>query len=170
MIIVTFIDIDHYIIPDRFSIGLIIAGLILSPLKLYPLNSFDIYGVLATTRYYTLLNSALGILIAGGIFFIIFWVADLYYSRKGIEAFGFGDVKLAAGIGAILGWKIGVFMLFASFFIGALIAAPIMIIGGKKTKDQIPFAPSICLAGILSFLFGGQIINWYFNLNLLNLY
>ncbi len=165
MIIVTFIDIDHFIIPDRFSIGLIIAGPIFSLFNFYPLNHPELYHIFIGEWYKPLLNSLSGIAVAGGIFLFIFIAAEFYYSRKGIEAFGFGDVKLAAGIGAFLGWKIALFMVFFSFVIGILFALPAMIIQKKGTKDQIPFAPAICVSGILSFLLGSEFISWYVNLN-----
>jgi len=165
MIIVMFIDIDHFIIPDRFSIGLIISGLILSAvIPFYPLNISYFYDNLATAWQLRLLNSFLGVLTGGLIFFIIFISAYFYYSRKGIDAFGFGDVKLAAGIGAFLGWKLTLFMIFAAFFIGGIIALPLVLFGRAGAKTQMPFAPAICISAILAFLCGISIINWYLNL------
>ncbi|HPP88767.1 MAG TPA: prepilin peptidase, partial [bacterium] len=134
MIIVFFIDIDHCIIPDRFSIGLIVAGLLLSFTGFYPLNSEKLYIGLIENNYLFFANSLLAVIIAGAIFFVIFWASNKYYAKQGIEAFGFGDVKLAAGIAAFLGWKLAVFMLFFSFFIGALISLPFMMINKKKLK------------------------------------
>jgi len=161
MVIVAFIDIDHYIIPDRFSIGLIILGPALAFLNFYPLSDSSIYFNFSGAWYRPALNSLLGIAAAGGIFLVIFISAELYYSRKGIEAFGFGDVKLAAGIGAFLGWKLALFMIFSSFFIGIIFALPALILQKKGVKDQMPFAPAICVSGIFSYLLGGEILAWY---------
>ena len=166
MICIIFIDIDHYIIPDRFSFGLMVSGLLLASFNSPPLNSNFLYGSLSKLWYMRTLNSLYGLLVGGGVFLLIFYSAELYYSRKGIEAFGFGDVKLAAGIGAFLGWKLIFLMMFSSFFIGALLSIPAILFGGKGLKSQIPFAPAMCIAGILVFLFGENLYSFWSNFGL----
>jgi leader peptidase (prepilin peptidase)/N-methyltransferase len=162
MIIVTFIDIDHYIINDRFSIGLFFFGILISSLSIYPLNLAYLYSSYLTGVWYKLmLNSLIGGLTGGGIFFLIFFISNKYYEKQGIEAFGFGDVKLTLGIGTILGWKLTLVMIFLSFFCGIALAVPSMIFSGKGLRSQIPFAPAICVSTLFTYVYGEKIINWY---------
>jgi leader peptidase (prepilin peptidase)/N-methyltransferase len=163
MIAVTFIDIDHYIIPDRFSIGLIILGFAVSPLDRYPLNLSHIYSGLSYEWQMRVLNSAIGAAAAGGIFYMIYYLSNLYYSKKNMEAFGFGDVKLAAGIGAVLGWKFALCVLFFSFVFGVIMAIPLMLFGNKGMKDQMPFGPAICISALFTVFAGEHIIDFYSN-------
>lgn len=73
-------------------------------------------------------------------------------------AMGFGDVKLAAVLGAILGWQSLLVALFFSFLIGAVFGIISRVMGGDR---QIPFGPYLALGGVLALFFGADIISWY---------
>jgi leader peptidase (prepilin peptidase)/N-methyltransferase len=68
------------------------------------------------------------------------------------EAMGFGDVKLLAGIGALLGWEATVFSIFLSSATGALVGLALIAFGKKDLQGRIPYGPYIAL-GALVWLF-----------------
>lgn len=159
LIIATFVDIKHRIIPDELSIGGIILGFSLNVIRgvnLQPL-SFN---------HWPALNSLLGIFIGGGIIFLTGFLFDLIYfkllKRPPIqgetESMGGGDVKLLAMIGAFLGWQGAVL----TFFIAPFFAAIIGIINLKVRKDHtIPYGPFLSLAAVLSLFWANKIINLF---------
>ncbi len=77
------------------------------------------------------------------------------------EAMGMGDIKLAAGIGAFLGWKIGLISFFMSFLLGAVIVIILLLTHVKKGKDKIPFAPFLIGAALISLFLGDRLLYFY---------
>ncbi|MFW6130928.1 MAG: prepilin peptidase [Atribacterota bacterium] len=141
LIIISFIDLKERIIPNVLSLPLIPIGFILS-FFLKRLSPVD---------------SLLGILAGGGSLLIIA-IAGTYLFKK--EAMGGGDIKLAAMIGAFLGWKLTLLSLFLGFFLGSVIGV-IVLVTTKSKSDIIPFGPFIALGAMLSIFWGPAIINWY---------
>jgi len=142
LIIIAFIDLQEQIIPDIISLPGIVIGLILS--FIVPYMSF--------------INSALGALVGGGIILIIAWVGSIIFKK---EAMGGGDVKLAAMIGAFLGWRYTIISLFLGFFIGALVGIILILSKIKSKEDMVPFGPFIVLGSIITLLWGEKILAWY---------
>jgi len=141
LIIISFIDLKERIIPDVLSLPFIFIGFILS-FFLKTLSPID---------------SLLGILAGGGSLLIIA-IAGTYLFKK--EAMGGGDIKLAAMIGAFLGWQLTLLALFLGFFLGSIIGVIVLIIN-KGKSDIIPFGPFIALGAMLSIFWGQAIIYWY---------
>jgi leader peptidase (prepilin peptidase) / N-methyltransferase len=141
LIIISFIDLKERIIPDVLSLPFIAIGFILS-FFLKSLSPVD---------------SLLGILVGGGSLLIIA-IAGTYLFKK--EAMGGGDIKLAAMIGAFLGWQLTLLSLFLGFFLGSIIGVIVLIINKGKT-DIVPFGPFIALGAMLSIFWGQAIIHWY---------
>lgn len=103
-----------------------------------------------------IIQSALG----GGIGLVLFLVIVLI-SRGGM---GWGDVKMAALIGLVIGFPSILVVLFLAAILGGLIAGILLLFKVKKRKESIPFAPFLSLATIATLLFGGSILNWYLGL------
>ena len=141
LIIISFIDLKERIIPDVLSLPFIAIGFIVS-FFLRTLSPID---------------SLLGILAGGGSLLIIA-IAGTYLFKK--EAMGGGDVKLAAMIGAFLGWQLTLLSLFLGFFLGSIIGVIVLIIN-KGKSDIVPFGPFIALGAMLSIFWGHAIIHWY---------
>ena len=159
LIIATFVDIKHRIIPDELSIGGMILGFILNVIKGLKLEPFSFNPKIA-------FNSFLGILIGGGIIFLSGFLFDLVYFKllkkppiQGeTESMGGGDVKLLAMIGAFLGWQ----RVLLTFFIAPFFAAVIGIINLKVRKDHtIPYGPFLSLAAVLSLFWANKIISLF---------
>lgn len=141
LIVITFIDMQHQIIPDVISLPGIGIGLVIS--YFLPLG---------------MLNSAVGILLGGGGLFLI---AISYQAITGREGMGGGDIKLLAMIGAFLGWQSIIITIFAGSFVGSVIGTILMIAKGKDSKYAIPFGPFLAGGAIISLFFGKILINWY---------
>lgn len=142
LIIITFIDLNKQIIPDVISLPGIGVGLILS----------------FFVPYISFINSALGVLVGGGIILAIGLAGSVIFKK---EAMGGGDVKLAAMIGAFLGWKYTIISLFLGFFLGALVGIFLILSKIKSKEDMVPFGPFIALGSLITLLYGEKIITWY---------
>ena len=146
LVVITFIDIEHQIIPDEISLPGIFVGFVLS---------FFLKG-------HSWLNSLLGILLGGGSLLL---VAYLYNKLTGKDGMGGGDIKLLAMMGAFLGWKAIPFIIFASSLFGSLIGVSIMVLQKKDSKLAIPFGPYLAFAAVLYIFYGKPLIRWYLDLS-----
>src|SRR5680860_1649963 len=142
LIIIAFIDLDEEIVPDVISVPGIVIGFIIS----------------FFVPYISFINSALGIVVGGGIILIIGLAGSVIFKK---EAMGGGDVKLAAMIGAFLGWRYIIISLFLGFFLGALAGIILILSKIKKREDVIPFGPFIVLGSFITLFWGEKIISWY---------
>ncbi|MEL7568045.1 MAG: prepilin peptidase [Dehalobacterium sp.] len=137
LLIISFIDIDHYRIPDPLIIIGLGAGI-----------AFQIF-----IPFQPLINALLGFFTGGGILFLI-----ALLSRGGM---GGGDIKLGALIGLFLGWKLMLLSLFLAAFLASTAGICLMILKKKSRKDAIPFGPFLSLAAFISLLRGNYLISWY---------
>ncbi len=96
-------------------------------------------------------------LISGAIGFAILLVPALI-SRRGM---GWGDVKMAALIGLVVGFPLVFVALFMGIVLGGLVAVLLLLLKKKKRKEAIPFGPFLSLATIATLLWGSDILNWY---------
>jgi len=142
LIIIAFIDLNEQVIPEVISLPGIVIGLILS----------------FFVPYILFINSALGIVIGGGIILITRLAGSVIFKK---EAMGRGDIKLAAMIGAFLGWRYIIISLFLGFFLGALAGIVLILSKIKSREDAIPFGPFIVLGSFITLLWGEKIMTWY---------
>ncbi len=145
LLVITFIDVDHQIIPDVIT---------LPGIPLFFAASFALPKI-------TLVESILGILIGGGSLFLVAW---LYHVLTRKEGMGGGDIKLLAMMGAVIGWKGVFFTIFVASAIGTVAGLLIILKTRKTMKLAVPFGPFLAIGGIAYILFGPQLIAWYFNL------
>lgn len=145
LVVITFIDLDHQIIPDEISLPGIVAGFVFS--FFLPWSGW--------------LNSVLGILLGGGSLFLVAWG---YEKLTGKEGMGGGDVKLLAMMGAFLGWRSVPFIIFAASLVGSVIGMAVMAIQKKDVKLAIPFGPFLAFGAILYIFYGRQLITWYLSI------
>jgi len=142
LIVITFIDFDHQIIPDVISLPGIILGF---------LFSFIPGGI-------TWSDSLTGILLGGGIFYA---VAFLFYFLFKKEGMGGGDIKLLAMIGAFLGWKSVPFVIFASALVGAVAGISFIILTKSEKGIPIPYGPYLAIAALIYLFYGERIVSFY---------
>jgi leader peptidase (prepilin peptidase)/N-methyltransferase len=145
LLIVTFIDIDHRIIPNVITLpGIPIC--------------FAASFALPTITYK---EALLGILIGGGSLFLVAWIYSLITKKEGM---GGGDIKLLAMMGAIVGWQGVLFTIFVASLVGTLAGLAAMLQSRKGMKLAVPFGPFLSIGSITYAFFGTPLIDWYFNL------
>ncbi len=134
MICATFIDLDHMIIPDRFSVGGMLLGVLLA--GLIPAMHGEL-GIDAAARARSVVSALQGALIGSA---SVYWLATLASLALRKEAMGEGDVKLVGAIGAFCGWQGGVFALFGGATLGSIVLLPIMLYQAifKKKPSGVP--------------------------------
>lgn len=155
LILGTFIDFEHLIIPDRITIGGIITGLALSAVLPSLHNE--------TTVLRSLLSSSIGALVGWMILWLIAIVGKMIFKK---EAMGFGDVKLLAAIGAFFGTKAVLFTIFVSSLAGSIVGITLVAVSKTRMQSRIPYGPYIALAAIIWMLWGPHIWQMYVDLML----
>jgi len=140
LIMIFFIDLENFIIPD--SLNFIIMGLAL--LKNF-LPNFN------TSLIHEINQSIIG----GMVGYLSIWlIIYLYKTFKKIDGMGFGDAKLMAGIGLLFGWQSIPFILFVASILGLIFVVPSLIKKQKTMRTEIPFGPFIIVACLIYFAQG----------------
>ena len=140
-IIIFFIDLKHYIIPNILTFPLMILGF---------LKSFNTD---LNSLFPNYINS-----LAGGIFgYGVIWSIIFFYKQlKNKEGMGLGDAKLLAVIGFWFGWIAIPFVIFSSSIVALILVIPSLLNKTRKLSSQIPFGPYIIVGCILYMLFINQ--------------
>jgi leader peptidase (prepilin peptidase)/N-methyltransferase len=149
LLVISIIDMQLRIIPDVISLPFIIVGVFVQLFENWgnPLTALSVSG--------------LGVLIGGGSLLLI---AEVFSRIKKVEAMGGGDIKLAAMLGAFLGWKALLFIFFVSSLLALTYATVSMLMGkGGFRNRTIPFGPFLSMAAMIYWLYGKPITDWYFS-------
>ncbi|WP_076921902.1 A24 family peptidase [Pseudoalteromonas sp. SK20] len=144
LVALTFIDIDHMLLPDQLTLPLLWLALIASVMGYTIAPSDAIIG--AACGYLSLWS--------------VFWLFKLITGKEGM---GYGDFKLLAVFGALLGWQSLLTIILLSSVVGAVIGIALLSIQGKDKATPIPFGPYLAIAGWIAMLWGSQLQNSYFN-------
>lgn len=149
-IMLTLFDLKWFLLPDK----------IVYPLLVLVVSERVLYAILQTDAN-LIRETVLGIVVGGGVFWLLFQISD----GKWI---GGGDVKLGFLLGAAVGgpFKAMLIIFFASC-IGSLYGIPMMLAKRLKRTSHIPFGPLLMAAAYVVFLFGDRVVHWYNNLFLL---
>lgn len=153
LILATFVDLDHMIIPDRVSIGGIVAGVALS--ACFP--SLHEVGTVTGALLRSLGGAAAG-------FFSLWGVALLGRMVFKKEAMGFGDVKLLGAMGAFFGWRAVFFIIMMSSLVGSIVGITLIASRHTSLQARIPYGPFLALAALLWLLWGPAWWEWYVTL------
>ena len=145
LIVCSFIDFDHMILPDVFTLSGVVIGLIGAALN--PDREF--------------LPALAGVLLGGGFLYLIAWLYLLWRKEEGM---GGGDIKLLAWIGAVLGWSAVPFVILASSVIGSVVGLTLAIRTKAGLRSEIPFGPYLAGAAILHLLGASVLAEWYLGL------
>ncbi len=146
-ICLTFIDLDHHLLPDQLTLFLLWLGLIASVFSIFVSPQDAIFGAIA------------GYLI----FAATQWIFALTTGKVGM---GQGDYKFLAALGAFLGWKmLPLIILFASLS-GVIFTLTYMLIKRHFKSMPLPFGPYLAVAGWVALLWGREIMQYYLELNL----
>ena len=141
-VIIFFIDLKHYIIPNVLTFSLMIIGF----LKSFDPNLNPIFP--------NFINSLIG-----GIFgYLIIWSIIYFYKQiRNKEGMGLGDAKLLSAIGFWFGWISIPFVIFLSSIIALLFVIPSLMKKSKKLSSQIPFGPYIIIGTLIYLIFESNI-------------
>jgi leader peptidase (prepilin peptidase)/N-methyltransferase len=152
LIALTFIDVDHQLLPDSLTLPLLWIGLLLSlwaplgvgaPIPMDPRSS--IIGAIAG--------------------YVSLWsVYHLFRLLTGKEGMGYGDFKLFAALGAWLGWKMLLPIILIAAAVGAVVGIAILALRGQNRSTPIAFGPFLATSGWLMLMFGQQLLASYLGL------
>lgn len=146
LICVAFCDYENMEIPDELQIVLLICGVV-------------------SLLYGDASSHVFGFLLGGGFFFIF---SALFYLIRRKEGLGFGDIKLMAVLGLLLGLKATIVTIILSTISGAIVLSVVALINAKKNVDKevkcYPFAVFIVPAAMIALFVGDIIANWYLSL------
>ena len=145
LVVVTFIDLEHQIIPDVITLPGIVIGFI---------ASFFIPG-------FGWLNSLIGIVAGGGSLLLVAYGYQAITKKDGM---GGGDIKLLAMMGAFFGWKAILFIIFSASLVGSVTGISLMVARKRDSSLAIPFGPYLASAAVLYIFYGKPIILWYLNM------
>jgi leader peptidase (prepilin peptidase)/N-methyltransferase len=150
LIVITFIDIEHMIIPDSISLPGIVIALLAGAIFLSdPLSYYE--------NKLGIIGAVFGLFAGGGLFLLI-----AILSRGGM---GGGDIKLMALFGACLGWKAVLMITFIGSLLGSIYGIILMIYKGKGRKAKVPFGPFLSIGAVICILYGREILRMYLGNN-----
>lgn len=150
LIVITFIDLDFQIIPDRITLPGIPLGILAGSLLLP--DPF----LRATALGWK--SSVIGA-VSGFLFFYLVAAAGEKIFRK--EAMGGGDIKMMTMVGGFLGWKGVILTTFIGSLLGSVIGVVMMGLRGREHGSLIPFGPFLAAGAVASLIFGQEIVAWY---------
>jgi leader peptidase (prepilin peptidase)/N-methyltransferase len=143
LLVVIVTDFRHYLIPDKITLPGMVLGLL-----------YSLYNPLVSP-----LEAAIGLVGGGLVLLLLAWFGEFIFKK---EALGGGDIKLAAMLGAWLGWQ----NLALIFLLGAMLGLfyaiiRIVIAGNREETRLIPFGPFLALAAIIALFWGQALIDIY---------
>jgi leader peptidase (prepilin peptidase)/N-methyltransferase len=143
LLVLSLIDLDHHLLPDVITLPGLALGLAASFLPGSPL---------------TPLQSAAA---AMGAYLAFLVVAKSYEKARGFEGLGQGDWKMAALLGAFLGWQEALLAFFLASLVGTLIGLGLMLFRGRDARYALPLGTFLGMAGILVVFVGAPLVAWY---------
>lgn len=145
LICIFFIDLEHMLIFNRFTLIVACCGI----------------ATMFTDSLTAWYDHIIGGISGGAIFLAIYFGAFLILKREGL---GFGDVKLAAATGFMLGWqKLTLAILLASV-VGSVVLLFLKLVRKDEKNQEYPFGPFMSAGTIFAIFFGSPVINWYLGL------
>lgn len=164
MIVGTFIDFDHQLLPDFVTVGGMILGVAAAGVAAALLAIFPHTASLGWLDYsYGLIISVAGLVTGLGIMWLIRYLGTKAFKR---EAMGMGDVLLMGAIGSLFGPIAVLFCLMASALLGSIVGLGMILLSKAKIGKfvAIPYGPYLCMACLIWMFRGAEIVHWYLSL------
>jgi leader peptidase (prepilin peptidase)/N-methyltransferase len=130
----------HYLIPDEYTLGGLLIGLMLA-FRDGPAG---------------VVTAVIGAAVGFGLLFAVGWVGGKVLGK---EAMGGGDIKMMAMVGSFVGWKGVLLTIFGGALLGTVIFVPLSLL--RKDKPLVPFGVFLAGAAAITFVFGDALIDWY---------
>lgn len=151
MLVLFFTDLDHQLLPDALTLPGFLTGVALAWF-----NPF-----LGDPGWGRPWSAIAGATLGSG---LLWGVGAIWKRLRGVDAMGFGDVKLMAFVGAVTG-PVGVlFTLFSASVIGAAVGILLIPLRGRTLRDTLPFGCFLAPAAVAALLFGARAVEAYFDL------
>lgn len=166
LIVLTLTDIRERILPDRVNFPLMVAGFLFA--LWVPVGDGSaavlariVLGADLPTMALSVADALLGALVGGGVLFVL---GEIWFRLKGVEAMGFGDVKMMAMVGLFFGVKLTVLTLLLGSLGGSLVGGAYILFSGKDTQYELPLGTFLGLAGLFAIFWGGWTVTAYLSL------
>lgn len=192
-----FIDAEHKLLPDKltltgFYIGIAFSLMVPVPtflMAFFPIHWPGSMAIAVALRLDSLIEALFAAAVGSG---LMFAVGEAYYRLRGVEGLGFGDVKLMAMIGAFLGTKLSLFVIFTGSLLGSIFGFAVMVVIWRKRTErwrvlrkmpeaaarkrawrsvpiayqrfQIPFGVFLGSMAIAALFIGDPLFRWYWGL------
>jgi len=163
LVVITFIDLDHQIIPDVITYPGMVIGLGVAPFFMSSLAgplSFGLGTVLPPMGQYgtAFLNAFIGLVLGGAPLYLI---GLLWEKLRKVEAMGGGDVKYMSMVGSFLGWKGAFLTIMLGAVSGSIVGITLILLKKHQADKVIPFGPFLAFGTLLTLFRGPEIIAWY---------
>ncbi len=145
LIALAFIDLEHFLLPDRITLPLLAVGLLVNTIS----------------GFTDPLSALIGAVSGYGILWAVY---HAYRALTGREGFGYGDFKLLGALGAWLGWQLLPLIILLSAGVGAAIGITLILIRRHQRSEPLPFGPFLAGAGWLALLWGQKWNTIYLNI------
>jgi leader peptidase (prepilin peptidase) / N-methyltransferase len=157
LIALTFIDLDHQLLPDGLTLPLLWGGLLLSLWASASTGTAEGPGPLPVDPRSSIIGAIAG--------YLSLWsVYHLFRLATGKEGMGYGDFKLLAALGAWMGWKMLIPIILVAAVVGAVVGVIMLKSRGQSTATPIAFGPFLAAAGWLMLMFGQPLVTGYVGL------
>jgi leader peptidase (prepilin peptidase)/N-methyltransferase len=142
LIVVSGIDLEHQIIPDRITLPGLAIGLVAA----------------ATILPITLINALLGVAVGGGLLWLLAWLSPYLFGKEGM---GGGDIKLMGMVGAFLGWKPALLTIMLGAIGGSAVGITLIGLKVLRRDQYIPFGPFLALGAAIALFCADDLLAWY---------
>lgn len=150
-LVITFIDLEHMIIPDSMNIGILVVGIVLIFLP----NRLGNPSLSITWQ-----DQVIGFGFGIGFLLLMALIEKVFQK----EVMGGGDLKMIAAVGLFLGWQLTILGIMLASIIGSLIEGVLRIAKLRAKNEPLPFGPYLVIGFLTSLFVGADLINWYLNL------
>jgi len=168
LIALVFIDAEHMILPNAITYPGILFALVTRlavPYLAGPTHFEDLPQLISMLSArlplgaVSLIGALIGALAGGGSLWLM---GFLWEKLRGVEAMGFGDVKMMLMVGAYLGWRLTILTILLAAFTGSLAGIAMMLQRGQRNMQMmLPFGIFLGIGSIASLLIGTRLIEWY---------
>ena len=155
LLVLFFTDLDHQLLPDAVTLSGFVAGMALAWINPF----LGPPGEAPSWRRVWM--AGVGAALGAG---VLWGIGALYSRLRGVEAMGFGDVKMMAMVGAFTGPMGVLFTLFAASIVGAVVGLALVPLRGRTLRDTLPFGCFLAPAALAALLVGRQAVEAYVGL------
>jgi len=168
LVALVFIDAENMILPNAITYPGILFALITRLVVPYLTGSthfedlpqlISILPARLPLGAVSLIGALIGAVAGGG----SLWLMGFLWEKvRGVEAMGFGDVKMMLMVGAYLGWRLTILTILLAAFTGSLAGVAVMLQRGQRNMQMmLPFGIFLGIGSIASLLIGTRLIEWY---------